>query len=92
MPSEVTTRLIYRKPPPTPEFLLTPIDLYTEDPVFKDERQIAIKNIRSEIDRFNFEKDGIEFLKHALPINDWDDEDEVWRVVLEETPALVKRR
>ena len=91
LPSGVWTKLAYRKPPPTPEFLSTPISLYTTSDTFRDEREVFVRDVRNELDRFTIEKEGFEYLHDEVDIKDWDDEEEVKRVLLRETPELIKR-
>lgn len=91
-PSGVWTKLVYRKPPSTPKFLETPLNLFSEDTDFKDEREVSVRDVRKEVQRFTIEKEGFEFLDNTVGIQDWDNEDEVRRVIIKETPELIKNR
>ncbi|GJC96391.1 GA4 desaturase [Colletotrichum higginsianum] len=88
----VWTKLTYRKLPPSPEFLQTPINLYSESDKYRDERTVFVRDIRSEMDRFTIEHDGLAFLKNKIDIKDWTNEDEVREVLLRETPELIKKQ
>jgi hypothetical protein len=91
-PPGVWTKVIYRKPPPSPEFLDTPLNLYSDAENFRDEREVFVRDVRSEVDRFTIAKDGLAFLKDPVDIKDWEDEAEVREVLLRETPELIKRQ
>lgn len=88
----VTTKLAYRKPPPSAEFLETPISLYTTSDTFRDEREVFVRDVRDELHRFTIEKEGLEFLHDPVDIHNWDDEDEVREVLLKKTPELILKR
>jgi hypothetical protein len=62
----VWTRLVYKKHPPTPEFLKTPLNLLSEDPDFKDERDVFVRDVREELQRFTVKKEGFEFLNDTV--------------------------
>ncbi|CCF37632.1 hypothetical protein CH063_01735, partial [Colletotrichum higginsianum] len=51
-----------------------------------------MRDIRSEMDRFTIEHDGLAFLKNKIDIKDWTNEDEVREVLLRETPELIKKQ
>ncbi|KAF2773968.1 hypothetical protein EJ03DRAFT_323319 [Teratosphaeria nubilosa] len=88
----VQTRLNYRKPPATPESLNTAISLYSQDDAFHDQREVLVKDVRHELDRFTIESEGFEYLHDVVDIQDWDDAAEVKRVLLKETPELIRKR
>lgn len=88
----VWTKVVYRKPPPSREFLDTPINLYSDAESFRDERDVFVRDIRSEMDSFTIEKDGLAFLKDIVDIRDWTVEAEVRKVLQRETPELIKRQ
>ncbi|OBR09537.1 GA4 desaturase [Colletotrichum higginsianum IMI 349063] len=69
----------------------TPINLYSESDKYRDERTVFMRDIRSEMDRFTIEHDGLAFLKNKIDIKDWTNEDEVREVLLRETPELIKK-
>lgn len=90
--SGVRTHLVYRKPPPTPEFLNTPTNLYSDAENYRDRREVFVRNIRSEMDQFTTATDGLEFMKHEVDIKDWSDEDEVREVIIRDTQELLKKQ
>ncbi|KAK1623764.1 hypothetical protein BDP81DRAFT_399116 [Colletotrichum phormii] len=87
----VRTEFVYRKPPPTPEFLDTPINLYSDADNYRDKREVFVRDIRPDMFQFKTENDGLEFLKHEVDIKDWSNEDEIREVMLRETEELLKR-
>ncbi|KXH42819.1 hypothetical protein CSIM01_05927 [Colletotrichum simmondsii] len=87
----VGTHLVYRKPPPTPEFLNTSTNLYSDAANYRDKREVFVRNIRSEMDQFTTASDGLQFLRHEVDIKDWSDEDEVREVILRDTQELLKK-
>lgn len=89
----VWTELAYRRPPPSPEFLSTPINLFSHAETYRDVRKVLVRDIRcGGGTRHTLEKDGLEFIKHAVDIKDWEDDSEVRKVLKSETTKLVKER
>ncbi|KAK1461265.1 hypothetical protein CMEL01_14901 [Colletotrichum melonis] len=87
----VGTHLVYRKPPPTPGFLNTPTNLYSDAENYRDKREVFVRNIRAEMNQFTTASDGLEFVKHRVDVKDWSDEDEVREVILRDTQELLKK-
>lgn len=88
----VWTELAYRRPPPSPEFLSTPINLFYHAENWRDTREVFIRDIRYGGNRYTLEKDGLEFIRNAVDIKDWEDDNEVREVLKRETRELIKQR
>lgn len=86
------TNIKYRTVPESKDFYTTPTPLTFDAPGFRDEREVFVRDIRAEQDRFTLEKEGLEYIKHPVDIKDWTNAEEVKEVLLRETPKLVQKR